>query len=55
MALDSKSNALARGLESAGVRKGERVGVMLGNSIEYAMVGSSRIAATEMHGSILAH
>ncbi|OQE19549.1 hypothetical protein PENSTE_c015G05425 [Penicillium steckii] len=35
--LDAKSNALARGLESVGVRKGERVGVMLGNSMEYAM------------------
>ncbi|KAJ5586030.1 hypothetical protein N7450_005817 [Penicillium hetheringtonii] len=35
--LDAKSNALARGLESVGVRKGERVGVMLGNSMEYAV------------------
>ncbi|KAJ5775615.1 uncharacterized protein N7511_000626 [Penicillium nucicola] len=35
--LDSRSNALARGLESVGVRKGERVGVMLGNSMEYAV------------------
>jgi non-ribosomal peptide synthetase component F len=36
--LDAKSNALARGLESVGVRKGDRVGVMLGNSSEYAIV-----------------
>ncbi|KAJ5573987.1 uncharacterized protein N7459_008414 [Penicillium hispanicum] len=36
-ALDTRSNALARGLESIGVRKGERVGVMLGNSMEYAV------------------
>ncbi|KAJ5146060.1 uncharacterized protein N7515_000624 [Penicillium bovifimosum] len=35
--LDSRSNALARGLESVGVKKGERVGVMLGNSMEYAV------------------
>lgn len=37
-ALDAKSNALARGLESEGVRTGKRVGVMLGNSIEFAIV-----------------
>ncbi|KAL3493181.1 hypothetical protein BJX62DRAFT_86992 [Aspergillus germanicus] len=36
--LDAKSNALARGLESVGVRKGDRVGVMLGNSMEHATV-----------------
>lgn len=36
--LDARSNALARGLESIGVKKGERVGVMLGNSMEYAVV-----------------
>ncbi|KAL4941612.1 hypothetical protein BDV06DRAFT_235998 [Aspergillus oleicola] len=36
--LDAKSNALARGLESAGVRKGDRVAVMLGNSMEHAIV-----------------
>ncbi|KAJ5518256.1 hypothetical protein N7453_000678 [Penicillium expansum] len=35
--LDARSNALARGLESVGVGKGERVGVMLGNSMEYAV------------------
>ncbi|KAE8152044.1 hypothetical protein BDV25DRAFT_128333 [Aspergillus avenaceus] len=35
--LDAKSNALARGLESVGVRKGDRVGVMLGNSMEHAI------------------
>lgn len=37
-ALDRKSNALARGLQGTGVRKGDRVAVMLGNSIEYAVV-----------------
>jgi acyl-CoA synthetase (AMP-forming)/AMP-acid ligase II len=36
--LDARSNALARGLESVGVKKGDRVGVMLGNSMEYAVV-----------------
>ncbi|KAF7588727.1 hypothetical protein BBP40_005288 [Aspergillus hancockii] len=36
--LDAKSNALARGLESVGVRTGDRVGAMLGNSIEYSIV-----------------
>lgn len=36
--LDAKSNALARGLQSVGVKKGKRVGVMLGNSMEYAVV-----------------
>ncbi|KAL4980469.1 hypothetical protein BDW66DRAFT_55670 [Aspergillus desertorum] len=36
--LDAKSNALARGLQSVGVKKGDRVGVMLGNSIEHATV-----------------
>ncbi|KAJ5906851.1 uncharacterized protein N7473_003767 [Penicillium subrubescens] len=35
--LDARSNALARGLESVGVKKGDRVGVMLGNSMEYAV------------------
>ncbi|OQE12104.1 hypothetical protein PENVUL_c001G01359 [Penicillium vulpinum] len=35
--LDTRSNALARGLASVGVGKGERVGVMLGNSMEYAV------------------
>ncbi|KAL4808766.1 hypothetical protein BDV18DRAFT_133154 [Aspergillus unguis] len=36
--LDGRSNALARGLESVGVRKGDRVAVMLGNSMEHATV-----------------
>lgn len=36
--LDARSNALARGLESVGVHKEDRVGVMLGNSIEYAIL-----------------
>ncbi|CAI7603657.1 unnamed protein product [Penicillium glandicola] len=35
--LDARSNALARGLGSVGVGKGKRVGVMLGNSMEYAV------------------
>ncbi|PWY90915.1 AMP-binding enzyme [Aspergillus heteromorphus CBS 117.55] len=36
-ALNAKSNAFARGLESVGVRTGDRVGVMLGNSMEYSI------------------
>lgn len=36
--LDIKSNILARGLESIGVKKGDRVAVMLGNGLEYATV-----------------
>jgi non-ribosomal peptide synthetase component E (peptide arylation enzyme) len=36
--LDHKSNALARGLQNLGVRKGERVAVSLGNNIEFAVV-----------------
>ncbi|KAJ5647414.1 hypothetical protein N7490_003786 [Penicillium lividum] len=36
--LDMRSNALARGLESVGINKGDRVGVMLGNSMEYAVI-----------------
>ncbi|KAJ5785897.1 uncharacterized protein N7503_011109 [Penicillium pulvis] len=36
--LDTRSNALARGLESVGIKKGDRVGVMLGNSMEYAVI-----------------
>ncbi|KAJ6021992.1 hypothetical protein N7540_007496 [Penicillium herquei] len=36
--LDIRSNALARGFESVGVKKGDRVGVMLGNSMEFAIV-----------------
>ncbi|KAA8647146.1 putative AMP-binding enzyme [Aspergillus tanneri] len=36
-ALDARSNALARGLESVGVRKGDRVAVMLGNSMEHSV------------------
>lgn len=38
--LDARSNALARGLQSVGVKKGDRVGVMLGNSMEYVVVRS---------------
>lgn len=34
--LDRNSNTLARGLQSLSVQKGDRVAVMLGNSIEYA-------------------
>ncbi|KAI9683244.1 MAG: putative NRPS-like protein biosynthetic cluster [Bathelium mastoideum] len=35
-ALDTASNALARGLKAQGVRKGDRVAVSLGNNIEFA-------------------
>ncbi|KAH7044030.1 acyl-CoA synthetase/AMP-acid ligase-like protein II [Macrophomina phaseolina] len=34
--LDRASNALARGLQSLGVKKGDRVAVSLGNNVEYA-------------------
>ncbi|KAK6409933.1 hypothetical protein LTR95_018258 [Oleoguttula sp. CCFEE 5521] len=34
--LDSRSNALARGFQSLGVRKGDRVAVSLGNNLEFA-------------------
>ncbi|MCJ1465538.1 hypothetical protein MMC07_004156 [Pseudocyphellaria aurata] len=36
-ALDRKSNALARGLTSVGVKKGDRVAISLGNNIENAI------------------
>jgi len=36
--LDRDSNALARGLANAGVKKGDRVCVMLGNNVEFATV-----------------
>lgn len=36
--LDQRSNSLARGLASTGVRKGDRVAVSLGNGLEYAIV-----------------
>lgn len=35
--LDRKSNALARGLQGIGVKKGDRVAVSLGNNIEFAV------------------
>ncbi|KAK5136683.1 hypothetical protein LTR08_002336 [Meristemomyces frigidus] len=35
--LDQKSNALARGLQGIGVKKGNRVAVSLGNNIEFAI------------------
>ncbi|KAI9711534.1 MAG: hypothetical protein M1820_002098 [Bogoriella megaspora] len=35
-ALDTSSNALARGLANHGVKKGDRVAVSLGNNLEYA-------------------
>lgn len=40
--LDISSNALARGLASIGVTKGDRVAVSLGNNIEFATVSHSR-------------
>ena len=42
-ALDTQSNALAQGLISRGVKKGDRVAVSLGNNIEYAIVRSQRL------------
>lgn len=36
--LDAKSNSLARGLQSIGVRKGDRVAVSLGNNLEFATI-----------------
>ena len=36
--LDRRSTDLARGLLQRGVKKGDRVGVSLGNNIEYAIV-----------------
>lgn len=38
-ALDRDSNALARGLQKLGVKKGDRVAVSLGNNVEFATVG----------------
>ncbi|KAF2482704.1 hypothetical protein BDY17DRAFT_299029 [Neohortaea acidophila] len=35
--LDKKSNALARGLQGIGVKKGDRVSVSLGNNMEFAI------------------
>jgi acyl-CoA synthetase (AMP-forming)/AMP-acid ligase II len=35
--LDRKSNALARGLQDIGVKKGDRVAVSLGNNMEFAI------------------
>ena len=34
--LDEQSNSIARGLQSLGVRKGDRVAVSLGNNLEFA-------------------
>ena len=42
-ALDNKSRAFAQGLLALGVKKGDRVAVMLGNNIEYAIVCSLKI------------
>ena len=36
--LDKRSNALARGLQGIGVKKGDRVSVSLGNNTEFAIV-----------------
>lgn len=48
-ALDKKSRAFAQGLLALGVKKGDRVAVMLGNNIEYAIVCCMEIS-WEMHG-----
>lgn len=39
--LDLESNAVARGLQKLGVKKGDRVAVSLGNNIEFATVGGA--------------
>ncbi|KAL8647782.1 MAG: hypothetical protein Q9210_005358 [Variospora velana] len=36
--LDRRSNAVARGLQDLGVKRGDRVAVSLGNNVEYAIV-----------------
>ena len=36
--LDRKSNALARGLQGIGVKRGDRVSVSLGNNVEFAVL-----------------
>ncbi|KAF2155719.1 acetyl-CoA synthetase-like protein [Myriangium duriaei CBS 260.36] len=36
--LDARSNALARGLQDRGVRKGDRVAISLGNNVEFAAI-----------------
>ncbi|CAK4030360.1 acetyl- synthetase [Lecanosticta acicola] len=36
--LDAQSNSLARGLQSLGIRKGDRVSVSLGNNLEFAIL-----------------
>lgn len=36
--LNVKSSALAKGLQQLGVKKGDRVGVSLGNNVEFAIV-----------------
>ena len=35
-ALDEQSNSISRGLQSLGVKKGDRVAVSLGNNLEFA-------------------
>ena len=41
--LDQRANSLARGLQDVGVKKGDRIAVMLGNNIEHAIVSSGRL------------
>lgn len=43
-ALDRDSNALAKGLENQGVKKGDRVAVSLGNNIEFATVRDAALS-----------
>ena len=47
-ALDRDSNALARGLQKRGVKKGDRVDVSLGNNVEFATVWYQRHAARSL-------
>lgn len=53
--LDARSNALARGLESVGVQKGDRVAVMLGNSMEHATVRCATVSVVEMLMNPIGH
>ena len=52
--LDVQSDALARGLERQGVQKGDRVAVMLGNSVEYCVVRTTVYRTVEIYLTFIA-